>query len=352
MSANAVLSSIDAFSTSDVLFLFPNPPHAPRCLWGNSTRLAKESSYFSSLFDGGFSEGSAGITLELIPCALAAGEDESLLDADDSDDDTGDPLKAAVTPLPTSIRRVVVRDTSYKVYRSLLYFLATEQIAFAHLRSKRRRSASSGLQSQLPAKRAVGAFGSAPSPTPFAAPPNATFAFGAASLPAVPPPQFGGPFPPTSRPTPFYMSTGSSLAGTSQNMPQNTSSPPAPPQSTSTSSPFGFALSTLNTPEPVSPKSMFILADKLMISMLRARALVAFQAQLNADNVLDELMCAAVDCHHELREAAMVVAMVNWTKIVKQSDFSDLMQKAGSGDLSPAQVVSVFELFRRVAGGT
>lgn len=55
-----ILDSIDCYSSSDVLFLFPRGSSLPpRQLWGNSETLKEQSPYFNTLLSSGFEESAA-----------------------------------------------------------------------------------------------------------------------------------------------------------------------------------------------------------------------------------------------------------------------------------------------------
>ncbi|KAK4701718.1 hypothetical protein P7C70_g4505, partial [Phenoliferia sp. Uapishka_3] len=351
----AEMTQIDTYSSSNVLFLFPNPPHPPRTLWGNSTTLVRQSSYFESLFDGGFSEGTHGISPPAIPCTLKPHEDETHFHPDESEDDEdeGTVLRRAQ---PSLIHRVVVKDTTYKVYRALLCYLNTGHISFARLRSNPLRDPTQSLL-PIPYERPKS---SGPIRTTKIRPGDPTIKGRPRGDSSTARALFDGPpshsrshsrgsydldgSPQPSRDLLDRVTSTSTLEITSSKVtpstpsssPSTTSTPPRPP---------------IGSPSPVSPKSIYLLADRLMISKLKELALASFKSQLHHKNVLEELLSQAVDCCPELREAAIGVAESRWSTIVQGGELKKVRERAAAGELTTEQVTALLDISIRLGGG-
>lgn len=286
--------SIDHYSSNDVQFLFPDPPHSPRCLWANSTTLKKHSSYFTSILDGGFSESQGGFAPHLIPCTVPSSDNERQFREDDSDDDTSHPQKTPPRAQPILIKTLVIKDCPYTTYRALLCYLSTGHISFARLRSNVLVGAAP-IFPRLSSTNVVN--------NPSHTPPHRR----GSKLPVKTPP---GPFKdawPTDRPT-------------------------AP----------------TDKPEPVSPKSIYLIADQLMIPSLQALALASFHIQLSARNVLFELLSSTVECYPELRLAALDVAVAKWPEVSQGLVWKYCRERAAEGDLSASQTAALLEVATRL----
>ncbi|KAK4701721.1 hypothetical protein P7C70_g4510, partial [Phenoliferia sp. Uapishka_3] len=357
--------SIDSYPTSNVLFLFPNSPHPPRTLWGKSKVLVKQSEYFKSLFEGGFAE-SEGISVPAIPCNLEPHEVATHFHPEESEDDTDDAAGRWSPAQPAKIYRVVVRDTPFKVYRALLCYLATGHISFSRLRSNPLRSKATELvMRHMSGRRASGR------------------ALSSNTFDLSTPKRVG---PNAARHTPLTWRDLVSSSATSIATPGITRLPPGSSRtpntnlqaSTSTASPssasslgYSFwdteitrgtsldsryndaatARPPIGSPDPVSPKSIYLLADRLIIPQLKELALESFQSQLHARNVVEELLSEAVDCCPELREAAMEVAQEHWSTIVQGVEFKKVRERAAAGELTPSQMTALLDISIRLGGG-
>ena len=151
MIADVFLSDCITTSTpSNVKFSFPHN----RSLFGNVDSLSKASTYYKTLFESGFAEGSPST-----PEQGAAKSNRRIVerDFDDSDDDDEEDIVPEATPIPStasdtpaaatvpssdtltkpdpSFRLVNIDAAAYTTYHAVLCYLQTGRITFAPLRS-------------------------------------------------------------------------------------------------------------------------------------------------------------------------------------------------------------------------
>lgn len=108
------------------------------------------------------------------------------------------------------------------------------------------------------------------------------------------------------------------------------------------------ASSALLAPLPVSPKSIYRLADQLDLLTLRALALDNYTHQLTASNVLDELFSEFSVSYAPMRDAAKVVALSFWKELAGGDGMRRLREKVARGEVSGVRMDLAFDLFTRL----
>lgn len=132
LSIGALLDDVDY---SDVTFSLPRG----RTIRAMSGLLSRRASYFEMMFASGFRE---ALPQRIAPCASEEDAAEALFGDSDYEDD----LDVATAPTTSGSglesssaagaeRQVAVRDAAYSTYRALLYYLYTDSVVFAPLRS-------------------------------------------------------------------------------------------------------------------------------------------------------------------------------------------------------------------------
>lgn len=134
--ARIASSSLTSAHPNDVQFNFPDR----RSLWANSTILKARSPYFEQLLSSSFSESSKSLNST---STQNPSQDEVQIDFDDSDAEV-EPSSSSVKLIPpknedsdcrVQFHQVPVSSGSYETYHSLLCWLYTGHIDFAHLKS-------------------------------------------------------------------------------------------------------------------------------------------------------------------------------------------------------------------------
>lgn len=87
----------------------------------------------------------------------------------------------------------------------------------------------------------------------------------------------------------------------------------------------------VSLPVPVSPKSVFRLADLLDLPVLAKLALENFKSQLTARNVAYETYTDVSETHTQLRDIALTFAVEHWKEVVDSEAYKELKNKAASG---------------------
>ncbi|GAA5995697.1 hypothetical protein JCM5350_007123 [Sporobolomyces pararoseus] len=85
-------------------------------------------------------------------------------------------------------------------------------------------------------------------------------------------------------------------------------------------------------PLPASPKSIYRLSHLLQLPELSKLALANFKYQLTPRNVAYELYTDVATAYPEIRDVALEYAVENWKEVVKSKAFSEVEQKAQTGE--------------------
>jgi hypothetical protein len=83
-------------------------------------------------------------------------------------------------------------------------------------------------------------------------------------------------------------------------------------------------------PLPVSPKSIYRLADLLELPTLKNLALDHFKTQLMVENVARELFSNTSALYNELRAAALDFAVEHWSEVKETEAMKEIQQKGQS----------------------
>lgn len=253
-------------------------PHVQQELWSNSSTLVNSSSYFKSLFDGGYAESDNWVSEPTFISDLGSREDErSFDDSDDEVDDNLEPANAEVnaedvsTPSTSArankkkrttdeafqsstihqFREIVIKSASYTTYYALLSWIESGQISYRPLRSS--------------------------------------------ATPVVP------------------------------IQPPSSSTPTAPIQ----------LLSTSSHPS-ASTKSIYRLADFLEIDTLKAHALEALKSSLTVDNIAVELFGDVSIKYQEVQKMELEFALNNWEKVKDTEGMKEIKAKLENDEGSSA----------------
>ncbi|GAA6038943.1 hypothetical protein JCM8097_000585 [Rhodosporidiobolus ruineniae] len=300
-SVTTPISSLDTYSRNDTAFVFPS---VNKVLWAIKADLVEASEYFSDMLEeSDFEEATvkvdapnieqtllqsaapkpaSAVSTTAVPSASSAtrdaggelvntsaglnnGDQEAateaksasdnlpLLDEDSDDEEENPPAPSSATR--QFIHRVVIRDTPYKTYRAMLYFVVSGKISFAH------------LSSLYPSSRR----------------------------------------PPSSR-----------------------------------------SASTANLGTPVSPKSMYRLADFLALRDLRGLAFASLESQLCANNCLAELLSDLAADYDDVREACIAAVLRHWPALVEAGEIEELGRKVVEGELEPRKARIAWDVMSRL----
>ncbi|GAA5990332.1 hypothetical protein JCM11641_006253 [Rhodosporidiobolus odoratus] len=101
------------------------------------------------------------------------------------------------------------------------------------------------------------------------------------------------------------------------------------------------------SPFPVSPKSVFKLAQRLQLDenfdALSGWALDAYRKRLTVDNVVKELFSSTAQTHEEIRDEAKQFAIRNWSEVKRTEGKKEIREKVFRGEL-PYAAPTLMEL--------
>ncbi|KAL8292807.1 hypothetical protein RQP46_000501 [Phenoliferia psychrophenolica] len=117
------------------------------------------------------------------------------------------------------------------------------------------------------------------------------------------------------------------------------------PSSTRPMTLWSHHLADPSLPLPVSPKSVYRLANLLKLEKLELLALEAFKERLTVANVAEELFSDASVTFEELKRAAMEYATAHWTEVKDSAGWKTVVKKVATKESKVAQIG--FELLGR-----
>lgn len=97
---------------------------------------------------------------------------------------------------------------------------------------------------------------------------------------------------------------------------------------------------------PVSPKSIYRLADKLEMKALQALALANYQSQLLSQNLISELFSDLSVYFPEVKAVIMAACRLQWALVVNGEGMKELERQMSSGELIGEKAKLAFELMR------
>lgn len=98
-----------------------------------------------------------------------------------------------------------------------------------------------------------------------------------------------------------------------------------------------------------SPKSVYRLADHLLLDSLKKVALADFASQLTAGIVLDELFSETCYTHKELQEAALAVAVQHWKTLKDTEKLEAILKRVEECEKGSREAAGIVtKLLRRV----
>jgi len=102
-------------------------------------------------------------------------------------------------------------------------------------------------------------------------------------------------------------------------------------------------------PPPVSPKSVYRLADYLSLDDLKSLALANLVSQLTPHNVAYELYSDMATYYLPVRDAVLAYAVDHWKEVKDAPATSEMEERGAAGELGPATAGTGMLLARKLA---